>query len=736
MRRLGIVAAGVTPEDRTVEQLAPPSAKAPSPRTNGTARSQEPVETGIIDLVFAPDGPLAAEQPGFRPRPQQLEIARAVYRSLRSNECSVCEGPTGTGKTLAYSVPVALVASQGARVLLCAGTHSLLTQMDATLRQVKRALKLDVPHVLLRGRSNYACDHRAIEWLDDSEQHDVGKMTAEERHDHDALVGWLADGHRDLTQAPVPLEHKQRRVLVSTASSCRKVRLAPPDGCQHFERYSSEGDLVRPMACAYLKARKEALQARIVITTLAMFQLDLEQNGELLGEFDHIVIDEAHELPDAVLEGKHVEFRLSTLLVKLDELCVRIGKTLNTKTVLGPDSEKAKNGLYAVAVFREQAEAIWKSLANHAVQRSAAEAESGRQVFDAIEVRVPNDLLAAQAEPLRELQQMAPRVDALLSKNLEDAGEQGASKWVKDLAFTLRSDLTSWVRWVAARPGDDHTQAVLHIAPSFIQPHVRALIHERRRGATVALSATLSTAGTFDWALRELAMPEGTKTVSVESPFDYRTQALWYRPLGIPRYERYGAQHREYAKAVEPILRNLVQASQGGALVLCSAKIDFAIARAALAGLPYQLLEQGNGMGAAELARRFKEDHHACLIGSNSFGTGFDAPGDTLRLVVLMRLPWPRQSPIDEHNRERCEEVGVHWHSKEYEPRMLIRLRQWFGRLIRTTEDRGVFAILDPRANESLATPAARSMPEGLPITSSLDEVSAFFERMRTEARA
>ena len=236
----------------------------------------------------------------------------------------------------------------------------------------------------------------------------------------------------------------------------------------------------------------------------------------------------------------------------------------------------------------------------------------------------------------------------------------------------------------------------------------------------VACSATLAVAGDLDLAARALGVGSPA-TVVAASPFDFRSNALLYVPRAIPPPSSAGFQ-----AAAERELQGLVEASRGRALVLCTSWRAVESFAAALADLPYELLVQGDDT-AARLAARFRDEVASVLVATRTFFEGFDVPGESLSLLVLDRLPFPRpDDPLLAERGRRVEAAGGSRFAEVWLPAAAVSLQQALGRLVRSETDRGVMAVLDRRlADAGYRASLLASLPPA-PLTRSLDDVRAF----------
>jgi Rad3-related DNA helicase len=239
--------------------------------------------------------------------------------------------------------------------------------------------------------------------------------------------------------------------------------------------------------------------------------------------------------------------------------------------------------------------------------------------------------------------------------------------------------------------------------------------------AAVACSATLAVAGSLEVAARNLGVV-GPATVVAASPFDFRRNALLYVPRAMPPPSSDGFQ-----AAAERELASLVEASRGRALVLCTSWRAVESFAAALAQLPYELLVQGDDV-PARLAARFRDEVASVLVATRTFFEGFDVPGESLSLLVLDRLPFPRpDDPLLAERGRRVEARGASRFAEVWLPAAAVSLQQALGRLVRSETDRGVMAVLDRRLADSGYRSALLSSLPPARLTRSLEDVRAFF---------
>jgi ATP-dependent DNA helicase DinG len=332
----------------------------------------------------------------------------------------------------------------------------------------------------------------------------------------------------------------------------------------------------------------------------------------------------------------------------------------------------------------------------------------------------PGDEATALLAARRRLRALARDLERLAAPPARTGGQEaepappGGNGSPRSRPAAPAGDLAVWVE--EGRGGTRVIRSAL-VEPG---PVLEGVLWDRVPAA-VACSATLAVAGSLEVAARTLGVAEPA-TVVAASPFDFRANALLYVPRAVPQPSSDGFQ-----AAAERELVSLVEASRGRALVLCTSWRAVESFAAALAQLPYELLVQGNDV-PARLAARFRDEVASVLVATRTFFEGFDVPGESLSLLVLDRLPFPRpDDPLLAERGRRVEAKGASRFSEVWLPAAAVSLQQALGRLVRSETDRGVMAVLDRRlADAGYRAALLASLPPA-PLTRSIDDVRSFF---------
>lgn len=654
--------------------------------------------------VLGRSGALARHIPGFRPRDAQQHMAEAVSHALRSRGRLVVEAGTGTGKTFAYLVPAIL---SGLRVIASTGTKNLQEQLYfKDLPLVKKALGRPLRTALLKGRGNYLCLHR----LDLAEA--GGRLRHRERlRELGAIREWsIRTDSGDIAEVPSVREDSPIWPRVtSTADNCLG---------SECPRYSD---------CFVVKARRRAQETDLLVINHHLLLADLslreEGFGEVLPGADAVVIDEAHQLPHVASQF----FGASVSARQLQEL-VRDARSEYLR-VAGdmPDLERMLDTLDAAVQRADEAmgQTPFRLSWDEAVHRRAI-----RGALETLDTALADacGALAEVAERARGLDQCHRRTRALLTTlrlMLEPQqqtptldADSPADEEAKD--DSVRGDLIRWMEKFGR--GFVFRATPMDIAPLFSRVFAQPL-------AWIFTSATLAVDGRFDHFCDGIGLEDAT-TLALESPFDYRHNALLWLPQGLPTPDS-----PDFTHAALRAIRPVIEATRGGVFLLFTSYRALHAAAAWLgSNLSRPLLVQGE-QSRGELLQRFREQGDSVLLGTSSFWEGVDVRGSALSLVVIDRLPF--SSPGDPVLKARLDALrrrGLSPFTHYQLPQAVIALNQGAGRLIRDYDDRGVLAVCDPRIEQKgYGRVFLNSLPP-MAITRDRDRTLSFLQTMSAEA--
>ena len=615
-----------------------------------------------LDDIFSGAGPLGRVIPGYRPRAQQIEMARRIAEALESRGRLVAEAGTGTGKTLAYLVPAMLF---GGKVIISTGTKTLQDQLfHRDIPAVREALARPVTVALLKGRANYVCPYHLERNLSDA------RLRSREEALHLRAIARFAavtDSGDRMACGQAPEDSPAWSWATSTRDNCLG------------------GDCPHHKACFVLRARKKALEADLVVINHHLFFADVwlkdEGAGELLPASNAVIFDEAHQLP----ETASLFFGETVTTGMLVDLCRDTRAEASVSVPDFPDLPRAAGELETAA--RE----VRLGLGPNPLRLPAARAMERREFLVAVDAMT---VCLAKLDALLESQ--AERSDELgrLHGRCREASDR-LEKWLTPLA----EPASGIVRWLEAA-----THSVLfHATPLNAGELFARQIAEDPR-AWIFTSATLSVRGDFSHYLHEIGLAgleEPTANAVWDSPFDYPSQAMLYVPEAMPDPNTPG-----YTEAVVEAAWPLVAASGGRAFLLFTSlramneAHRLLSARMAASGTSYPVLLQGE-KSRSELLDEFRVLGNAVLLGSQSFWEGVDVAGEALSLVVIDRLPFqPPDDPVLAARVDALKRAGKNPFYDYQLPHAVISLKQGAGRLIRRETDRGVLMICDPRLVE------------------------------------
>jgi len=693
-----------------------------------------PVTADDVERVFHELLPRVL--PGFEAREAQLDMARHVAASLSDDTPLVCEAGTGTGKSLAYLVPAALWAlANDSKVIVSTHTKALQDQLLSSDLPLLKAAGLAARVAALKGRGNYLCKRRLE--LVAAEERDPGDP---DHVDLNALVDWARTTASGLS-SELQVSDRVWEQVESDPDLTLRVR------CPHYA------------SCHYYVARREAAGAHIVVVNHALLLADRvirdAGGGGVIPTYHRVILDEAHHLERAATGAIGQRLGLTGIRRAIGPLLTRRRRGALERLVAAENgaqplldlgvrdelSGRAAQVEHQVQGLRERAAEVLATTADalidehHHPRRLSAETLADPAWSDVAEPGVVEllDLLDAAANDVNAVlelfdgQQPPPeRMPPLLDL-------KRSARRFRAQADTVRAVLAEGdrdCRWVEANPGRDGSiYAQLATGPIDVAPTLRRILWDALPGTT-ATSATLTVANRFEHWQFQVGLDRETPSHTFPSPFNHERQALLAVARDLP-----DPAHSDFMAATSKAIVQAVRASGGGAFVLCTsyAAVDH-YTRALRAALPASVpvLAQ-RGAGQRDLVERFRSHGNAVLVGTDSFWEGVDVRGDALRLVIIPRLPFRVPTdPIHQARHERLTARGVDPFRNYTLPEAALKLKQGYGRLLRSTTDRGVVLLLDRRLHDRTygrvliaSLPPARRL--SAPWERLLGEIERFF---------
>lgn len=682
-----------------------------------------------MDEIFGPDGIIAQHHPNYEYRPGQVEMADAVHDTLQSGGVALIEAGTGTGKTLAYLIPA--IAAEG-RVIVSTATKNLQEQLiNKDVPFLQKILPREFTAVNMKGRANYICLHR----LKQAEETPI--LTGlDEMDQFDEIRRWAAE----------------------TQTGDRAELIDLPEDLHFWPQIDARGETCLGQKCPdfddcfITKMRQRALEADVVVVNHHLFFADLAMRGgdygTVLPDYSTVIFDEAHELEDvaATYFGVNASnYRVLDLIQDTNKLAIT-------------DPGKSSDISRALARVSTASERFWLTLARQEAVKPGADSGSlytdssssdlessysgtgGDQFRNAGMVGIPEGRYVLDSsifvrrgrggfeptiagEAYMSLVSSLTRLGAELGSVRDPAPEvENIIRRVEgmkfDLEFIVLGDDPTYVYWMEKR-GRGY---FLYATPIDVSGILSDRLFDTAHSA-VLTSATLTAGEGFDFIKSRLGISRSLELV-IEPQFDYHSQTVLYLPLRMP-----DPRTNQFLQAsVEEIIR-ILEASHGRAFVLFTSAAAMREAYEQVRDrIDYPVFLQGQGSKAG-LLEKFRNTEGAVLFATSSFWQGVDVQGEALSCVIIHKLPFA--VPTDPVVAARTRFIEANGGNSFYDysvPGAVITLKQGLGRLIRSTTDRGLLSVLDPR----LRTKAyGRVFLQSLPpckVTDKLEDAAKIFD--------
>ena len=691
------------------------------------ASSSHPVSAGVgfsLYQFFSSGGVLSKTHPAYEFRRGQMQMAQAVEAAIEEKRHLIVEAGTGTGKTLAYLLPV---IRSGKRVIISTGTknlqeqlffkdvpfleRALLTQTSADSgekqlppsgRNAKAGGKLSVCY--MKGRNNYLCRKKLYDLTDQPVLSGL-----EEIEQYQAIAAWektTQTGDRsELAELPEASALWHR--LDARTDTCLGQK------CKEWDR------------CFITEMRRRAAESDIIIVNHHLFFADLAIKLEaerapdagVLPDAGVVIFDEAHELEEVA--GNY--FGISVSNSRMEELARDIEILLQKERLYTAGISGA------IKALRERSQLFFSLLPAH----------EGRASFEG-----RREFLEENGEEYNALHQALRRIQAELEQLPQKPDQvfqfaRRAHQLDFQLGFVMENEDPNTVFWIERRgfrgaPGGrrksgeekgagGRTNVYLQATPIEVGSILRECLWSKIE-TSVLTSATLAVGGSFEYIRQRLGLDHAREFI-VPSHFDYENQAILYVPPDLP-----DPRTPQFAALAAERIRRLLEITHGRAFVLFTSHAQMnEIYERLLGFLEFPMLKQGDAPKSA-LLEEFRVTPHAVLFGTSSFWQGVDVQGEQLSCVIIDRLPFAVPSDPVVAARVRAIDKGGGNAFYEYQvPSAVITLKQGFGRLIRSLHDRGLLALLD---NRILKKQYGKVFVESLPRyarTTDLRKVEAFF---------
>jgi ATP-dependent DNA helicase DinG len=664
---------------------------------------------------FHPGGILARSSLEFEHRPGQYAMAKEIEQSFADRRHLIVEAGTGTGKTLAYLLPALRRArEQKQRIIISTGTKNLQEQLYFKDIPFLESLLGPLKVCYMKGRANYACKQKLYALRDSP----------------------LLSGLEEISQFHSILKWER-----TTETGDRAEVDDLPENSALWHKLDARSEVCLGQTCPnweqcfITSMRRKALESDIVIVNHHLFFADLAikqqaagaPDAGILPEAAAVIFDEAHELEE--IASQYFGVALSN--ARFDELARDTEAMLRAKSVSTSAIESATQ------TVRERSKLFFASL-------PAGPSDLGR-----LEFIDRADFLEARGDAYIGATNALQRLEGELERLREVEEATGLRKRAVDirnhLKFLLESNDPNTVFWIERRATSGMRNAARHArdstAPQTFSTHlqatpidVSALMADtlfERYASVILTSATLTVAGqdgapSFDHLKKRLGIPF-PKELIVPSHFDYAKQALLYLPKAMPP-----PRDPSFLPQAAEKIRRVLEITRGRAFCLFTSHAQMReLHDRLLAQLPYPLLMQGSAPRHV-LLQQFRETPNAVLFGTSSFWQGIDVQGEQLSCVIIDKLPFAVPSdPIMKARTDAITAEGGNAFNDLQVPQAVIALKQGFGRLIRSLNDRGVLVLLDPRIR---TTRYGMTFLDSLPPyrrTDDIAEVERFFDPVK-----
>ncbi len=637
----------------------------------------ETQKTLTLKDIFSPGGIISQNLSSYEYREEQLLMANAVARAFVDSEHLVVEAGTGVGKSFAYLIPaISLAVKTHQTVVISTNTISLQEQLvTKDIPFLHEILPRDFKAVLAKGRRNYLSQRRLNTLL----TYDRGLFDSlDEVEQVKEIVEW-AEMTEDGSLADLPMEPKNLiwNKVASDRDNCLRGK------CPTYD------------VCFYFKARDEMHEADLLIVNhhllfsdLALRQLD--PSIGILPAYDYLVIDEAHHLE--AIATQHTSLEVSSTRVKwlLDSLHHERNEGCAATRF---DSNNLISEVYKA---REQANVFFKVVEDYFVD-SDSNIKTQRIDEDNIdEVFAEGNILDNPLSNIEKtLKQLRDNADT-------DDDEQELTSYFNqckrlrdDLDLMIQQAESDYIYWVETSSWGRTPRILLNATPVYVSKMLKENLFDVKE-SVVMTSATLATNQNFDYFKQRVGI-DMCRELLVHSPFDFKKQVKIHIPHTMP-----DPNSIEFIPAAIREIKHYLEMTHGKAFVLFTSykMMDEVYDEVApyLAEIGIDVFKQGDGLSRTDMLHAFREDTNSVLFGTSSFWEGVDVQGEALSNVVITKLPFEVPThPIMEARVKQIKERGGSEFMEFSLPEAILRLKQGFGRLIRTQTDHGIVVILDSR---------------------------------------
>jgi len=673
--------------------------------------NQDKVEPGLsygdyLDDIYEENGTLKAYLSKYEKRSGQREMSETIYDAFQSKKHALIEAETGTGKSLAYLLPALYEAvSDKKRIVISTYTTQLQTQLlDEEIPLIKKLAPFPFEAVLLKGRNHYISLERFSYELDNdfADNYDIVLTKA-------ILLIWLTETVTgDIDEIQLPSSGYSFYNRISTDAEGQLDAYSP------WFRYSF-----------YSRAKRKAQKADLIITNHALLCTDMFNDFQFLPTYNKLIIDEAHHLEDTAAHHYGLKVDNITLLYTLNQ----IGRSEDTK-ILGQIIGKHAQSLTNIPIDKwdrifDDTKVEIDELFQYLYDYVTRQRKKNKGLSDVGRVQYRFTKEAEDTDSWNTITEMVTRLTfylrdfihflSLIDSHLD--GEEEYNKYDKQDLLNIMEKLQSiidrfellflveqtidHVQWIEIDSKGMNNTVYLYSEPTDISSLLMDELFSRK-DSVILTSATLTMKNSFDFIVKRLGLPEDRLIRErIESPFSYKDQVQLLVPNDFPDI-KYGDMD-DFIYATSEAILSLAEITEGRMLVLFTSydmlRKSYTLLREIMDENKYMIIGQGITSGSrSRLKKNFQSFERSILLGTSSFWEGVDIPGDDLSCLMIVRLPFqPPNHPVYEAKSQDLKNNGKNPFMELSLPNAVIRFKQGFGRLIRSTNDRGVVFVCDAR---------------------------------------
>lgn len=663
-----------------------------------------------LDDIYEYKGKLEQELPSYEKRDGQRDMSEDIYDVFQVKNHALIEAETGTGKTLAYLLPAIYEAThKNERIVISTYTTQLQSQLlEEEIPLIKKLVSFSFNIALLKGKHHYLSLERFERQLS-LEQKDNYDITLTKA----MLLVWLTEtktGDIDEIQLPSSGYH-----FYKTISTESEGIIDPSSPWFHLSFYQ--------------RARLKAHQADIIITNHALLATDVFNDLNLLPSYQKIIVDEAHHLETTASRHFGLKLDYVTLQYTFNQIGMEydgnwLSKVLSKHRFI---REELPEQLWnkTLTETKHEVDDLFRAIFQYVIQQKRHDksiSDTGRIQYRFNEKKeVPRkwmtiwDMALRVTNSIRNLVDILSLIDQLLDTNdnsdkfiREDTIEniQTLQSFIDRInQFFIKEETSSQIKWIEIESYGAKNAAFLYSEPADISSSLKEHFFDKKE-SVILTSATLTMRNSFSFIQNRLGLSsEEVETTKIQSPFSYEDQVQLLIPNDFPDINNDDLDDFIYSTC-EAII-SLAHITKGRMLVLFTSydmlRRAHAILRETLDLDKYMLIAQGVSSGSrSRLKKNFQTFERSILLGTSSFWEGVDIPGDDLSCLVIARLPFqPPSHPVYEAKSEQLKKQGKSPFFELALPQAVIRFKQGFGRLIRSTNDRGIVFVCDARIIEA-----------------------------------